>query len=308
MRKFVYYNSSYSSVKKPFIIQINSGADGTFTIPTTGVGYNYKVETSDGQTFTGVTGNLTITFPDANTLYDVSISGDFPRIYFNNGAERLKLIDIKQWGDIVWGAVQGGTFYGCEDMGCSALDSPDMESMTNGGYMFWNATSFNPSNFALTLENLIVGQNMFRGAASFNPPNFAPTLENLDNASAMFHSATNFAQDINAPNSIHLRIDSSMFRTANNIEKITLNNTALIQTDAFVFVCPKLTDLILIDRKLDLWIDQAPLLLSTKIDALAGSVADLTSLTSATVTMTQTQFDSCDTSIWVNKNWTIAIA
>lgn len=125
-----YFFGSYSSVKKPFIIQINSGADSTFTIPTTGGGYNYKVSTSDGQNFTGVTGNLTITFPDANTLYDISISGDFPRIYFNNGAERLKLIDIKQWGDIEWTSMQGA-FYGCSNTTCTATDAPNSYNVTS---------------------------------------------------------------------------------------------------------------------------------------------------------------------------------
>ena len=42
----------------------------TFTIPTTGAGYNYNISTSDGQTFVGEVGNKTITFPAAG-LYDI---------------------------------------------------------------------------------------------------------------------------------------------------------------------------------------------------------------------------------------------
>ena len=58
----------------------------TITIPTTGGNYNYDISTTDGQTFTGVTGSQAITFATAGD-YDVSISGAFPRIYINNGVD-----------------------------------------------------------------------------------------------------------------------------------------------------------------------------------------------------------------------------
>lgn len=140
MKKRYFFFSSGAVVDRHFIIQINSGADSQFTIPTTEVGYNYKVSTSDGQSFTGVTGSLTITFPDANTLYDVSISGDFPRIYFNNGTQKLKLIDIKQWGDFEWTSMYGA-FQGCSNMTCSATDTPNVSSVTDMFGMFAGCTS-----------------------------------------------------------------------------------------------------------------------------------------------------------------------
>lgn len=136
--KRFYFFGSYSSAPafRPFIMEVESDGNGEFTIPTTGGGYNYDVKTSDGQTFSGVTGNLTITFPSANTRYDIEISGDFPRIFFNNGSQRLKAKDIKQWGDIVWGAVQTNAFYGCANLQVSATDVPDLSNVTNMGQMF----------------------------------------------------------------------------------------------------------------------------------------------------------------------------
>ena len=138
--KTTYFFGSYSSVK-PFIITVNSGADSSFTIPTTGGGYNYKVSTSDGQNFTGVTGSLTITFPNANTLYDVSISGSFPRIFFNNGTQRLKLIDIKQWGDIEWTSM-GSAFNGCSNTTCTATDVPNLQGVNSVLSMFYRCSLF----------------------------------------------------------------------------------------------------------------------------------------------------------------------
>lgn len=288
----------------PFIFTVDSGADARYTIPTTGGGYNYSVYTSDGQTFNGVTGNQLILFPSTNTLYDIEIRGLFPQIRINNNAERLKVRNIKQWGDIVMGVNQTQSYYNASSMTCTATDSPDMLLVTNGGGMFQQAASFNPPNFNPTLANLTNGAGMFAQATSFNPSNFAPTLANLTNGSYMFTMATSFEQEIYAPNSIHLTDDRSMFRQT-EIAKITMNNTALTTTDAAAFQCPLLTDLILIDRKVDLTISYSPLLLGLKIDALANSVADLTGLTTKSVTMTLAQRASCNQALWTNKNWTI---
>ena len=64
-------------------------ANETITIPTSGGGFNYTVTTSDGRTFTNTTGNQSITFATAGE-YDVSISGTFPFIRFNNGGDKAK--------------------------------------------------------------------------------------------------------------------------------------------------------------------------------------------------------------------------
>lgn len=304
VRTTYFFGSYSSSVKRPFIIQINSGADSSFTIPTTGGGYNYDVRTSDGQTFSGVTGNLTITFPNANTHYDVEITGDFPRIFFNNGSERLKLIDIKLWGDIEWTSMERA-FWGCSNTTCTATDSPDMTLVTNGAGMSQNASAFNPTNFSPTLENLTNGASMFLNASAFNPPNFAPTLESLTNGNRMFENASEFAQEIYCPNTTQLTNDSYMFR-GTKIAKITLNNTALINTNAQAYNCPLLTDLILIDRKINLDIRFSPLLTGIKIDNLFTSLG--TANSGATITITTAQSTSgIDTTIATAKGWTIVI-
>ena len=89
-----------------FIITVktdNAGTSATnqFTLPITGTGYAYDIETSDGQVITGLTTGTTITFPTAGT-YDIFISGAFPRCYFLNGGDRLKLLDIKNFGCLLY--------------------------------------------------------------------------------------------------------------------------------------------------------------------------------------------------------------
>ena len=119
-----------------FIITVktdNAGTSATnqFTIPTTGTGYNYDITTSDGQTITGLTTGTTITFPTAGT-YDVFISGSFPQCYFDNGGDKLKLLDIKNFGIYALGSTsQLSAFFGCSNMVISATDIGHFENVTN---------------------------------------------------------------------------------------------------------------------------------------------------------------------------------
>jgi len=133
----------------------NAGTSGTnqFTIPTSGSGYNYTVTTSE-QTLTGQTGNVTLTWATAGT-YEVRISGTFPRIGFFNGGDRLKLIDIANWGVIKWVNFYRA-FEGCSNLVVTANDVPDLSEMAltsiiGGGSglraKFFNSTSLTSVNY-----------------------------------------------------------------------------------------------------------------------------------------------------------------
>ena len=127
-------------VDERFIITVKTDNAGTsasnqFTIPTSTTGiteaFLYDIETSDGQTITGVTGDTTITFPSAGE-YDVKISGSFPYMYFNNGGDKLKLLDIKNFGIYALGSTSQDTaFRGCSNMVITATDSGNFGSVTN---------------------------------------------------------------------------------------------------------------------------------------------------------------------------------
>ena len=96
-----------------FVITVKTDNTGTsandaFTIPTTGTGYDYNVDCNDDGTdeATGVSGDYTCDYSalgGAGT-YTIRIkdhAGDgtgFPRIYFNNGGDKDKLLTIEQWG------------------------------------------------------------------------------------------------------------------------------------------------------------------------------------------------------------------
>ena len=118
-----------------------TSASNQFTIPTTGTGYLYDIETSDGQSITGLTSGATITFPSAGT-YDIFISGSFPQFYFNNSGDRLKLLNLKNFGIYALGSTsQSNAFYGCSNMVISATDTGHFENVTNFSFAWRDCSS-----------------------------------------------------------------------------------------------------------------------------------------------------------------------
>ncbi len=145
----------------------NAGTSGNnqFTIPTSGVGYDYTVETTE-QLLTNQTGNVTLEWASAGTHW-VRITGDFPRINFNNGGDRLKLIEVSNWGDIVWSSMQNA-FFGCNNFIVTATDTPNLGSVTNMSFIFGFASSFNGDIGGWDVSSVTNMTNMFVNASTFN--------------------------------------------------------------------------------------------------------------------------------------------
>ena len=173
-----------------------TGTNEVITIPTIGSGYNYDIETSDGQTFTGVTGDQAITFPSAGD-YDVNISGLFPIIYINNGVDDLKLIDVKQFGNIVWGSFNS-SFYGAENLTGSFTDTPNLSGVTNISFVFRGASSFNGDISSWDVSNVTNISRCFEGASLFNQDISLWSVDSVTNMSSAFRDALAFNQNINS--------------------------------------------------------------------------------------------------------------
>ena len=114
----------------------------SITIPTHSEStYSYNVDWGDGMVNFGSTGAATHTYTTAGT-YTVSITGDFPRIYFNNRGDTDKIISIDQWGDIAWSSMNNA-FAGCANLGYTAIDKPDLSAVSDMSHMFNRAVAFN---------------------------------------------------------------------------------------------------------------------------------------------------------------------
>jgi len=183
----------------------------TITIPTGSGVYNYDLSTSDGQTFNGVTGGQTITFAAAGD-YDISISGTFPQIFFNNSGDKDKLIKVKQWGNIAWGSQQDKAFFGVTNCDWTATDFPNWSNVTrmsgtfrsssfNGNLTNWDFSNvtrldvgfFGSSSYAgVGLGSIDVG-NVTNFSLAIRDTNVDQNLSSWDITSAT--NFTNFAQN-----------------------------------------------------------------------------------------------------------------
>jgi hypothetical protein len=122
-------------------------------------------------TFNDLSGAETITLPSSG-VYVLEVSAKevngFNRIQFNNGGDKLKITDIKQWGTIVWSSFNAA-FWGCQNMLVTATDIPNLSSVTTMYSMFRYSTSANPdvSNWAVGFSTDT--NRMFANASSANP-------------------------------------------------------------------------------------------------------------------------------------------
>jgi surface protein len=235
---------------QPFITTWEVPAnDLSITIPThSGSTYNYTVDFGDGTVLTNQTGDATHTYNSAGT-YTVSITGTFPRIYYDsaNFDTRDKFIEINQWGDIQWQSMESA-FKACHNLIINALDAPDLSQVTDLSSMFALCINFNQSinhwdvsnitnmtetfyhtnSFNQPLNNWDMSNvtnlgGMFKDADSFNQPLNNWDMSNVTNISAMFSGATSFNQPLNNWNTSNVIIMTSIFYGAYDFNQ-PLNN------------------------------------------------------------------------------------
>lgn len=104
----------------------NTGSSNSsqITIPTIGDGYNYNIDWGDSTTDVGVTSSITHTYESIGT-YTVTITGTFPRIFFNSSGDRDKILSVEQWGNIAWTSM-ASAFSGCSNIVINATDTPNL--------------------------------------------------------------------------------------------------------------------------------------------------------------------------------------
>ena len=219
-------------------------ANESITIPTTGNGYGYYVtDWGDGSSGNvGYIGNATHVYATPGD-YTIKISGNFPRIYFNNVGDKNKIISIDQWGTQQWTSMEGA-FFGCSNLAGQASDVPDLSAVTNMSHMFsgaaafnqdisgWNtsnitdmsflfdgATAFNKNIGSWNVTNVSLMGSMFRQATSFNQNIGTWTTTNLTDIGYMFDGASAFNQDISGWNVSGVSLMTAVFRQATSFNQ-----------------------------------------------------------------------------------------
>ncbi|WP_185094411.1 BspA family leucine-rich repeat surface protein [Marivirga tractuosa] len=184
--------------------------NGSIIIPTSGGGYNYDVAwsnltnpgTGEGS-FSGRTGNTTI-FGLANTdVYEVRISGVFPRINFGGSTfqNQQKIRSIEQWGNNPWTSMEGA-FHSCRNMVINAADTPDLSNVTSLASMFVGvreATAFTNTDLSTWDVSTITDMSyLFNFAWFFNQDISNWDVSSVTNMAYMFGGAYAYNQPLNS--------------------------------------------------------------------------------------------------------------
>jgi len=245
------------SAFKPFIIEVktdNAGTSNDNQFQFTGAEGNYNVIAKQGnvivQTFNDLEDEETITLPSAG-IYDLEVfpkaSNGFDRIRFDEIGDKLKALDVKQWGTIAWSSFRDA-FFGCENMLVTATDVPnlsnvtdmertfrkassanpdtsnwDVSSVTDISYMFEYASSANPDTSNWDVSNVTNMQYIFRSASSANPDTSNWDVSNVNSMFAMFYSASSANPDTSNWDVSNVNSMFAMFYNASSANPDTSN-------------------------------------------------------------------------------------
>lgn len=177
--------------------------DNQITIPTyPGETYNYTVDWGDGTSDTHVTGNMVHTYAEPG-IYEVSIIGQFPRIYFNyypeDDKDYEKLLTVEQWGSILWTSMRGA-FSKCSNLDIVAWDVPNLFNVRDMDYMFLSCQNLigNSKLSQWDVSNVTSMVKIFGDATAFNQDIGNWNVARVTNMNNMFHNANSFNQDISS--------------------------------------------------------------------------------------------------------------
>jgi len=186
------------AVPVPFTISVKTDNVGTsnsdqFTIPWTGT---YDVDWGDGNTDTSVVNAQTHTYATAGT-YDVSVTAASGKIVFANVGDKLKLLDIKSWGDTAWTSMLNA-FYGCTNLDVlSATDTPDLSVCLSMQAIFRDCTSFNTNLNEWDVSNINSMKHAFYNNYAYNQPMDNWDVSNVRSFYATFSLCIVLNQDLN---------------------------------------------------------------------------------------------------------------
>jgi hypothetical protein len=181
-----------------FIIEVDTTKAGTPSnqFQFTGAVGDYDVVAKQNDivvaTFDDLSGAETITLPSSG-IYVLEVKSKevngFNRINFNYGGDKLKITDIKQWGNIIWSSFNDA-FRGCSNMLTTATDAPNLSNVTNMSLMFQDASSANPDTSNWNVSNVTNIADMFKSATSANPDVSNWDVSNVNLMNGVFVLAT----------------------------------------------------------------------------------------------------------------------
>ncbi len=182
--------------------KINPGSSGSnqVCLPLESIGiYNFIVDWGDQTNNTITIWNqsaVTHTY-SSEGIYTIRITGTIIGWRFNYGGDRLKIIEIQQWGCLQLGNL-GSYFYGCANLALTANDSLNLTGTTSLYRAFAYCTNLGSSGNmnGWNVSSVTDMSWMFGGWSSFNQPIGNWNVSNITDMSNMFYYASSFNQSI----------------------------------------------------------------------------------------------------------------
>ena len=203
---------------------VGTSNDNQFTLPLrSGETYNF-IATIDGVDqpahITDVSPTYTFTNAGLNVIEirgaDVDETLGFPGLHFNNGGDRLKVLNLESWGVMIWTNFSGA-FFGCSNMVISSDDVVPVGTATLFNSAFQDINSFVVDDkwsfsLATTMFNFCRGS----GITGFNP---SGNLNSVLTMEACFRSCTSIVSIASFGLPVCTNI-SSMCRGTSNLTSI----------------------------------------------------------------------------------------
>jgi len=189
-----------------------SSLNTQFMMPLVSSGsYNATVNWGDGSSDTITSYNqqeVTHTYTSAGQ-YEISIEGTLQGWQFSNAGDRLKMLDIKQYG--VLDLSTSAAFYGCTNLDASATDAPTVSS-TSLNTMFRDCTNFNGAIGNWDISTVTRIDQCFFSCSSFNKSLNNWNVGNVTRMDFLFYNCISFDQDLNSWNTSNVENMSNVFR------------------------------------------------------------------------------------------------
>lgn len=190
------------------------------TIPVhPGSSYNYDVDWDNNGTFDdlNVSGSIMHDYgvPGIKT---VTIRGAYPRIYFKDHPDRIKLTGVIRWGETPWTSVEEA-FDGCINLTGGSMDEPDLSKVKSTRAMFRDCEEYNDDLDDWDVSLITDMSEMFRGAESFNGFIKSWDVTSVVDMSRMFLDAKEFNTNIAPWQTIQVKDMSAMFSGADDFNQ-----------------------------------------------------------------------------------------
>jgi surface protein len=201
-----------------------SAINETITIPCQNSGtFNAVIDWGDGTPTSTITAyndaDLAHVYTDIDD-YTISITGVFPNIYLNNGAEKDKIKKVLNLGTVGWTKLNTA-FNGCTNLTEFTAGSTDTSNVTNFQQMFQSCSSLITANLiGAALDKASTMYRMFNACTALSSVTFNP-------ASSMTQLLTTSGMFINCSSLTSIDMSSFSTGTVNAMSQTFLGTNSL---------------------------------------------------------------------------------